>query len=145
MKKYWGLCGVAVAMAVLVWAVSPRPSEAVSGVAQADAPGANLMATILRSNQTPGTRDYLSVAGAGTMIYGLSVACADANCWCDLYDSATIPTSTVGSTRFASTLTEIKEDTDEEEAVKFFARPIRVTTALSISLNNGLCTVYIGS
>lgn len=137
--------GLLLGVGVVVELMAPRESAAISGAAQVDMPGANHLATIMRQHRDGWIgQDYEAVAGSDTMIYGIGIACSAANCYCDAYDSATVPTSTNKDTRFNTTLAEIKEDTDEEEAIKWFARPIKVQTALTLSVKNGLCTIYVG-
>lgn len=75
--------------------------------------------------------------GAGSVIYGFKVIANAATSSCVLYDAATVPGS--GTTGI---IDELAEATLGDTAAHFWPTPVKLTTDLSLVVQNGTCIVY---
>jgi len=87
----------------------------------------------IKSVTVTANTDSAGTFAAKNTIIGFKLNATAANAACSLYDAATVT-----GTQFE----ELSESSADESVSQFWPNPYELTTDLSISVTNGICTVY---
>lgn len=87
----------------------------------------------IKSVTVTANTDSAGTFGAGSYILGFKLNATAASAACSLYDAATVT-----GTQFE----ELSEASADESSSQIWPNPYKLTTDLSISVTNGICTVY---